>query len=216
MSTPFQNRLVGTIIVAAAVIIFLPDILDGEKESYQVDFEAIPQAPAFQGATEHKPFPQEKLANLPTESLADETAVDENEDFNIEPEQGGEQLQSTALSSGNNEAKTADVEKAESKLESVATERKVVTVTAKPAKDSYAWVIHLGSFKHQKNVDELMRKLTAAGYTAFTQPIKTKKGVLTKVIVGPELNKSDLEQKLPDLKKLTKVQGRLARFKVTK
>jgi DedD protein len=35
------------------------------------------------------------------------------------------------------------------------------------------------------------------------------------VIVGPNLNKADLEKKLTDLKKLTKVQGKLARFKVT-
>ena len=45
MSTPFQNRLVGTIIVAAVAIIFFPDFLDGDKKTYQAEFETIPTSP---------------------------------------------------------------------------------------------------------------------------------------------------------------------------
>ena len=70
-----------------------------------------------------------------------------------------------------------------------------------------AWAIQLGSFRHQKNVQDLVNKLKRNGYTAFTRPIKTKSGTLTKVFVGPELSKKALEKKLPKLKELTKVQG---------
>ena len=73
-------------------------------------------------------------------------------------------------------------------------------------------MIQLGSFRHQNNVDELVNKLKKEGYTAFTKPIKTKSGNLTKVFIGPELIKSSLEEKLPALKKLTNVQGKVARF----
>ena len=45
MSTPFQNRLVGTIIVAAVAIIVLPDLLDGNKKTFQDEFEQIPPPP---------------------------------------------------------------------------------------------------------------------------------------------------------------------------
>lgn len=203
--------MVGTIIVAAAVIIFLPDILDGEKESYQAEFEAIPQAPAFEGAKEHKAFPQEKLANIPAEEISAEEAADELLTENsVELE--------TELAKNSNEQTVVVVPIAEKPIETVESKPKKVEPkpTVSEEKEKLAWVIHLGSFKHQKNVDELMRKLKANGYTAFTQPIKTKKGMLTKVIVGPNLNKADLQKKLPDLKKLTKVQGRLARFSVTK
>jgi len=61
LSTPFQNRLVGSIIVAAAIIIFLPGILDGKKKSNQAEFEPIPQTPAFIGNTTKKNFPDQKL-----------------------------------------------------------------------------------------------------------------------------------------------------------
>ena len=77
MSTPFQNRLVGTIIVAAVVIIFLPDVLDGEKKSHQDDFEAIPKAEVFSGKLTNKPFPEEKLVRQKVTPISNEEAIDE-------------------------------------------------------------------------------------------------------------------------------------------
>ena len=76
MSTPFQNRLVGTIIVAAAAIIFLPDILDGKKQSHQAVFEPIPETPEFNNKVDLKRFPTEKLAQLPVEQVTDDIAQD--------------------------------------------------------------------------------------------------------------------------------------------
>ena len=57
-----------------------------------------------------------------------------------------------------------------------------------------AWVIQLGSFRHKKNVE----------------------GAYPQVCIGPELIKSSLEKKIAGLKKLTNVQGKLARFYPTK
>jgi len=215
LSTPFQNRLVGTIIVAAAVVIFLPDILDGEKNSNQADFEAIPQAPAFEGSIEHKKFPTEKLDNIPKQHISDEVALD------VHDEKGDENTSNEPKAAEENSelaVKTKSPDDVVEQLAPVKVDDSAVQrqESASEKKDKYAWVIHLGSFKHQKNVDELLRKLKSNGYTAFTQPIKTKMGTLTKVIVGPNLSKTDLEKKLPKLNTLTKVQGRIARFKVTK
>jgi DedD protein len=53
-------------------------------------------------------------------------------------------------------------------------------------------------------------------YTAFTKPIKTKNGTLIKVFIGPELTQNSLNKKIPALKKLTGVQGKIARFYPTK
>ncbi|PWI35065.1 cell division protein DedD [Vibrio albus] len=47
MASKFQSRLVGTIILAAAGVIVLPDILDGEKKHYKEEFAAIPIKPAL-------------------------------------------------------------------------------------------------------------------------------------------------------------------------
>ncbi|WP_286262652.1 SPOR domain-containing protein [Thalassotalea atypica] len=211
MSTPFQNRLVGSIIVAAAVIIFLPDILDGEKKSYQADFDAIPEAPAFKSKhNKAQEFPNEKLANIPQDTVTDDIAID---GIDISAENITPTVENSDAVKVNVIAKP---EKIASKQTSNTKQSTLGKALPEKSIMGEAWVIHLGSFKHKKNVSELVKKLKDNGYTAYTQPIKTKNGPLTKVIVGPELIKSELSKKIPALKALTKVEGKIAKFKPTK
>jgi len=206
LSTPFQNRLVGSIIIAAAIIIFLPDMLDGKKKSNQVGFEAIPQVPVFKGKTTKKLFPEQPFDIK--EEVFDEKAKDVQLIIKKQTVQDKNKVKVTP----------ATKEKAVSKQKVTNTSIKKPPLGKQPAKavNKEAWVIQLGSFRHKANVNELLAKLKKNGYTAFTKPIKTQKGALIKVFVGPELIKSSLIKKLPALKKLTNVQGRVAQFHPTK
>ena len=47
MNAGFINRLVGTTIVVVAAIVFIPNILDGEKVHHAENFKAIPDRPEF-------------------------------------------------------------------------------------------------------------------------------------------------------------------------
>lgn len=47
VNSSFINRLVGTSIVVIAAIVFIPNILDGEKVHYKEGFKAIPDRPEF-------------------------------------------------------------------------------------------------------------------------------------------------------------------------
>ena len=208
MSTPFQNRLVGTIIVAAVAIIFLPDVLDGDKKTYQDNFETIPKAPQVDFPLANKEFPQAKLADLPKEGISDDVALDSAIDASKALSEKGVTVSTLAKESAFTVPPTEVITK---KSADIAVKKAPSTAVPKQA-----WVIQLGSFRHQNNVDDLVSKLKKAGYTAFTKQIKTKNGKLTKVFVGPELMKSSLEEKLPALKKLTNVQGKVARFYPTK
>jgi DedD protein len=76
------------------------------------------------------------------------------------------------------------------------------------------WVIQLGSFRHQKNVRELLDKLENSGYRAFSRPVNTSAGRLTKVFVGPDLERDSLQDALPHLKELTGLSGKITQFKV--
>ena len=207
MSTPFQNRLVGTIIVAAVAIIVLPDLLDGNKKTYQDEFDKIPPAPKVDFVKTPLNFPQDKVAKTSKEKLSDETALDDalTEDQSKKNMAVGE-AQSKVNSLNKEAAIKVQVAK---KTSSVATP-KVSTPEKSVLKQ--AWVIQLGSFRHKKNVAQLLLKLKDNGYTAFTKPIKTKNGTLIKVFIGPELIKSSLTKKIPSLKKLTNVEGKVARF----
>ena len=224
MSTPFQNRLVGTIIVAAAVIIFLPDVLDGKKKSNQADFDAIPQAPTFTGKINKKTFPEHKLVLKEKSVVFNEQAKDDLLLINTEPtlKNSVDILKDNIKDNiKDNNAKVIPAAKikaiaAKSTRNKSTIEKPVLGQTPLKAMNKEAWAIQLGSFKHKSNVAELVTKLKKNGYTVFTKPIKTKQGVLTKVFVGPELIKASLTKKLPTLKKLTNVQGKVARFYPTK
>ncbi len=233
MSTPFQNRLVGTIIVAAAVIIFLPDVLDGKKKSNQTDFEAIPKAPAFTGKMTTKLFPEDKLVLKKQAEIVNEQALDEplakTSSDNSSKGNPSRKIVNNQQPEQDKQAKVTPATKpiaiAENKTPKAVKKSSVATsainkpiLGSQPAKavNKEAWVIQLGSFRHKKNVEELLSKLKNNGYSAFTKPIKTKQGSLTKVFVGPQLIKSSLEKKIPALKKLTNVQGKIARFYPTK
>ena len=225
MSTPFQNRLVGTIIVAAVAIIFLPDLLDGEKKTYQDNFSAIPKEPKIVFPNNNNDFPKDKLSAIPQQSIVDEdpiddkitnTAVDksdvaeQNRDVKTTVKVNTQVKPEKALS------KTVKVIDKKNRQTSAVAKKSSTTLANEklPAKavKQQAWVIQLGSFRHKENVEMLLKKLKKNGYTAFTKPIKTKHGTLTKVFVGPELIKSSLEKKIPALKVLTKVEGKIARF----
>lgn len=190
MSSAFQNRLVGTIILVALAVIFLPDLLDGEKVSHKDTFMQLPARPDHQPVAQTDAFPEDEVKERVsrTVEIVDEVAVDD-------PVPADEQV--AAVPSGEiteTPDEAADYQVADK------------TVSA-------GWVVQLGSFRHQKNVRELMDKLEAAGYRTFSRNINTSAGQLTKVFVGPDLQKDKLEKALPHLQELTKLQGKITEFR---
>lgn len=209
----------GTAIIAAIAIIFLPDILDGEKKTYQEEFAKIPEAPKVDFESTGKRLNEDKLSQLSQETLSDEQALDDDVNDKKSTANDDNTVKVTSLpTSEANLAVSNNTKKEITKEKELAS----VIADAKPKKLpekavlKEAWVIQLGSFRHKKNVDELIKKLKDKGYTVFSNPIKTRTGNLTKVFVGPELIKSSLEKKIPALKTLTSVEGKIARFKPTK
>ncbi len=207
MSTALQNRLVGTIIIVALAVIFLPDILDGKKETTQAVFVDLPPQPEMSSVSEPPAFPLEEVkqkATIKTELVAD-VATD---DFEI---------QESELASDSSEAQDqADQvnELEEQKSASAAVILSSATSPQVEAPVSAGFVVQLGVFRHQKNVQELLGRLRQNGYKAFSRPVKTSSGELTKVFVGPELDKQSLQESLPALEKLTKLKGRISPFSI--
>lgn len=57
MASPLQNRIVGTAILIALAVIFLPDLLDGQKVTRDDDIETIPLRPELTVAQAEPEFP---------------------------------------------------------------------------------------------------------------------------------------------------------------
>ncbi|AXR07056.1 SPOR domain-containing protein [Salinimonas sediminis] len=198
MSSALQNRLVGTVIAVALVVIFLPDFLDGKKETKTTHFASVPAAPEKKPIVEPDAFPADRVAKAAQRPLeiVKETPVDD------QPAQ-----------SEQNDIEAANSVQAEQQAETNDLAQR--TVVSQQVNDNDAgWVVQLGSFRHQKNVKQLLGKLESAGYRAFSRPIRTSSGLLTKVFVGPDLNKQKLEAALPHLTEVTGLKGKITEFKV--
>ena len=209
MNSSFINRLVGTSIVVIAAIVFIPNILDGEKVHYKEGFKAIPERSEFKTID----LQQEIDENV---AGADSLQQDEIEDIQAD-DIAFEQQANIAQSDYTSEAKVVEAviapkaqPQAAAPVQSIKPRQNTENLT------SMAYVIQLGSFSHAANVKALQAKLQAKGFKTFTKPVKTPNGTLTKVFVGPSLNKNELQKQLPALKELTKLNGKITQFEVTK
>ena len=220
MSSALQNRLVGTAIVVAIVVIFIPDLLDGKQESKRKLFVELPQKPPMKTIQPPSAFDIDRVKEAATRKveIISEQAVDDNsapilvaenkpESRTVDVQIPDMYVKSESL------PMVQTLEKAKPKVSSLQ-QQTVVEQDVERLLASAGWVVQLGSFRHQKNVKELLNRLEKAGYRAFSRPVKTNSGTLTKVFVGPDLQKSNLEDALSHLKELTKLQGRVTPFTV--
>ena len=80
VNSGFINRLVGTSIVVIAAIVFIPNILDGEKVHYKEGFKAIPERSEFktidlqesidQQVANAEPLKEDEIENIQPDDAA--------------------------------------------------------------------------------------------------------------------------------------------------
>lgn len=199
MTSALHNRLVGTVIVVALAVIFLPDFLDRKKETNKDTFVSVPATPAKKPIVDPEPFPVQRTASMtqrPLEVLDDVIVDDEKT----------EQKAETGVNS--------DFENEQDTVSDDDLAKQTVIPSPKVEPEDAGWVVQLGSFRHQKNVKQLLQKLEDAGYRAFSKPIETRSGPLTKVFVGPDLDKTKLQKAIPHLQEITGLKGKVTTFRV--
>lgn len=241
MASQFQNRLVGTIILVALVVIFLPDLLDGNKQQEVEDAafakiplrpELEPAKPALQvsGAADlQAAHEQAKAAAAQPEASGDANS------WQVEPiaepvtVQSQPVPQATVPPKPEPEPKPKSTELAQAKPKPVEAKPKVVESKPKsvdplgdlvssldkpkPASPSQgAWIIQLGAFKNVESVNSIVAKLRAAGYPAHTIPRTPRQGELNRVVVGPDVSRDKLQGMLPRLNQLTALSGSVVAY----
>ncbi|MCU4675681.1 SPOR domain-containing protein [Catenovulum sp. 2E275] len=209
MASTFQNRLVGSIVFIALIVIFLPDLLDGKKSEYSDQFETIPNKPQVKAIPIAPDFPQAEYDQQMAQAQQP-----------LEDEQPMDHLLENAEQIPPNQAKLIEDKKPEQTTEP----ETIPSQISEPEQSAQAqnnqseqfkqnaWVIQLGSFGNKKNVESLVDKLKREGYLVFTQAVNTSNGQLTKVFIGPELDQNKLQNMLPELKKLTNLKGKLVNY----
>jgi len=68
-----------------------------------------------------------------------------------------------------------------------------VTAPAAPAASSVGFAVQLGAFGQASEANALRDKVRAAGFSAFVEQVRTDKGTLNRVRVGPVANRAEAE-----------------------
>ena len=188
MSQSFHNRLVGTIVLVALSVVFLPDLLDGHQDEIEEVFPDIVQAPAFENIEP----PQDafvKIENQYVEGLDQIATISEYKELPT--------IKSMTVS--NPKTKVQPKEKKR-------VEKKVAPNFEAPAQN-FAWALQVGTFKDAKNVKKLIKQLRLNKLNVYTIPRDIQDNVLTKVFVGPEISRKKMIQYQEEVKQLTNTTG---------
>ncbi|WP_153913112.1 cell division protein DedD [Shewanella sp. TC10] len=217
MSAQFQNRLVGTVVIVALGVIFLPDLLDGKKQREIEEFTEIPLRPVINEQTSDvigegytpETFEVEEIAQ--TQDLGSSEQASNKETAKKEADSV---KNNSGNKSGNNATKAKETQAKETQAKETSPKQVAKTTPAvkkvEPIKAGYT--LQLGGFNNAKNVEELVKKLRQNGFTAYTLPVKPIDGSLTKVFVGPELSADKLKTYQAKIKKLNGLQGKIVQY----
>lgn len=199
MASRFQHRLVGTIILVAIGIIFLPDILDGQKIEYREETASIPLRPALA-----EPVAPVSFASLDEVVEAAPLAKPVQAPVKVKAETAKTNVESKPKA----KPKLAPI----AKPVQTAKQMQGQTKQAQKAIVGNAWHIRLGAFKNSKNVDALVTKLRKAGFNAYRLPRRPQAGKLNRLYVGPDVSRSKLVKIQPKVEKIAGLKGVIQKF----
>lgn len=193
MQQSTKQRIVGTVVLLALALIFLPIIFDGEG-SYQTTISSrIPATPDITVLPE-------PIQSRPV-ILADNDRRDEEEPAQLTAQDRAPAIEPTETiepdaSAADTEA--VDVIAADPVEVALNTQTEITesapdfTRSASPLDENglpRGWSVRLGSFSNADNANALLERLQEAGYRAYSRVITAEQGDLTGVFVGPWLDR---------------------------
>lgn len=200
MTAVFRNRLIGSAILIVAAIVFLPDLLDGQKQVNKDDFKAIPERPEFASVAQQQVFAQDQHDASRAEAMALPTEQQDGTD----PQPDGVAVQNTdtlpdqtyaSVSTDSAAAKPTElaVAQAQQDIESGKAEQKAEqkTETTQPAQSDVAPSV-------QKSAQEPVKSTEKAevNKAADNKPLSKAAWVVRVGSFGKEANANALISKL--------------------
>lgn len=192
MQQSTKQRIVGTVVLLALALIFLPIIFDGQG-SYQTPISSrIPDPPVVPVLAEPIPTRPVIIADSLEEPEVEVEAADQEE-----TEQPDSNEAVAGVDTGSPAITPDGV--------GVDEDNGVEVVTSQPAFSREVpqlgsdglpegWSVRLGSFSDSDNAANLLRRLQEAGYRAYTRIIPSDRGDLTGVFVGPWVDRIQVNE----------------------
>lgn len=201
MNQGAKQRIVGTVVLLALALIFLPIIFDGEG-SYQAPVSSrIPETPIISmlpEPTQSRPVIVGNVETIEPEVAATASLIEEVTDLVEEP--------SVAIAT---QEPASDVEITES---APIFSREVPQLS--DAGLPQGWVVRLGSFSDSENASNLVTRLQEAGYKAYSRVMRSSQEPLTGVFVGPWLDRGQVNEYQQKLQEEFSLAGLVVRYEL--
>ncbi|HCL6186419.1 cell division protein DedD [Proteus mirabilis] len=211
MASKFQNRLVGAVVLVAVGVIFLPTLFDGDKKYNEDQFASIPLVPKpgdEQDIESIAPIEQTTTPSTPSEG-ASEAMISEAVTGVEQPQVSTPEVSEPQVAPSTPVVEPPKV--VNPPVEPPTTPPPVVSETTAPKGE--AWVVQLGALKNAAKVEEIIAKMHLSGYPVYTVPARPVSGKVTRIYIGPNASKAELQAMLPRLKELTGLQGEVRAYK---
>lgn len=198
MNQGAKQRIVGTVVLLALALIFLPIIFDG-KGSYEAPVTSrIPDTPIISIL----PEPVQSRPVIVNDTQPIEPAIAAT--VNLVEEVVSEIEEAAVI-----EEAAAEVEITESQA-IFSREVPVLSDAGLPQ----GWSVRLGSFSDAENASNLLVRLQEAGYKAYTRDISSDQGSLTGVFVGPWLDRGQVNEYQRKLQEEFSLAGLVVRYEL--
>jgi DedD protein len=195
-----KQRIVGTAVLLALALIFLPIIFDGEG-SYQAPVSSrIPEAPIISilpEPTQSRPIIVGNVETIEPDASAAVSLIEEVAELVEGP--------SVAIAT---QETVNDVEITDAPIFS----REVPQLS--DAGLPQGWVVRLGSFSDSENASNLVTRLQDAGYKAYSRVMRSSQEALTGVFVGPWLDRGQVNEYQQKLQEEFNLAGLVVRYEL--
>lgn len=230
MNSGLKQRLVGAIVLIAIAIIFVPSFLRERQVEPVSTKTLIPDRPQQETMTFESPSSPEGIEPAPppesmfvpddssensdlTEGAQQQPVADDLEDLQrqsaarieAQSEQAGEVDQTDA------EAEAGSADEPGSTEESGSTDPDS-SGESEAAAGEGAWVVQVASFRSADSARNLRDRLQAEGYRAYMRSASTSVGEVSRVYIGPKVDRSEAEKAKAAIDASLKVESLVLRF----
>ena len=203
MNQGAKQRIVGTVVLLALALIFLPIIFDGQG-SYQAPVSSrIPETPIISIL----PEPVQTRPVIVNNVAPNEPAV-------VDIDEIVDALEEPSVAQAAEDAETVVEDAAEVAI----TESQAIYSREVPQLNDaglpQGWVVRLGSFSDAENASNLVSRLQEAGYKAYSRALPSNQGALTGVFVGPWLDRAQVNDYQERLEEEFSLSGLVVRYEL--
>lgn len=205
MDSKLKQRLIGALVLIIAAVVFLPMLLTGQDETVSVEVEA-PEQPEMSS----EPIAPAAPIELPAPEQV--TEIPQPEGI---PLPAADSVSEAPAAVAPPEPVAPIAAPIPEPVAAPAAPAPAPTATPAPATTQGDWVIQLGSFSAAANADRFKQTLLEQGYNAYTVTASADGKSVTRVFVGPLLDRESANRLRDELGRRHDAKGFVVAYDAT-